>query len=386
MDGHILEENQQFMAKRPLVRLSTAALVGFLIFPIAGCKEEAEKAEKPTPVRVATVVFQPVFEPHEYVGTIKPRYQSDLGFRVTGKIIERRVNVGDRVKAGDLIARLDATDLKLGFEAQDAELSAAKSSRDQAVAAEQRFRILQGEGHVAQAALDERVSAADEARARVARAERSLEMQRNQVAYAELHADKDGVVSALLAEAGQVVAAGQTIVRVARLDELEAVVAIPEQKLNDTSASRASVSLWPSTGQRYEARLREISPQADPVARTFEARFSLLAPDDQVGLGKTATVTLVPNETRSIARLPLSAVMNDATGPMVWVVSTDGEKLERRAVAVDSYTQDSVLIASGLKAHERVVTLGVHRLDPTMPVRIVETRSIAANLSDVQQR
>jgi len=386
MDGHILEENHQVMARRPQLHLTTVTFVGFLILPIAGCKEEAAKVEIATPVRVTTVDFQPLLEPHDYVGTIKPRYQSDLGFRLAGKIIERSVNVGDRVKAGALIARLDATDLKLGFEAQDAELSAAKSSRDQAVAAEERFRILQGEGHVAQAALDERVSAADEARARVARAERSLEMQRNQVAYSELRADKDGIVSALLAETGQVVAAGQTIARVVRLDELEAVVAIPEQKLNETSASRASVSLWPSTGQRYEARLREISPQADPVARTFEARFSLPAPDDQVGLGKTATVTLVPNETRSIARLPLSAVMNDATGPMVWVVSTDGEKLERRAVAVDSYTQDSVLIASGLKAHERVVTLGVHRLDPTMPVRIVETRSIAANLSDVQQR
>ena len=244
----------------------------------------------------------------------------------------------------------------------------------------------QGEGHVAQAALDERISAADEARARVLRAERSLDMQRNQLAYAELHAEKDGVISALLAEAGQVVATGQTIARVARLDELEGVVAIPEQKLNEASASRASVSLWPSTGRQYEARLREISPQADQVARTFEARFSIPAADDQVGLGKTATVTLTPNETRSVARLPLSAVMNDAAGPMVWAVSDDGGKLERRPIVINSYTQDSVLIASGLKANERVVSLGVHRLDQTMPVRVVETQSVAAIPRDLQQQ
>ena len=335
MQDVIIEKYQQIIACRQPKSLATAALVGFLLLPLQGCSEGAAKADKPTPVRVATVVFRPIAEPRQYVGTIKARYESDLGFRVTGKIVERRANVGDRVKAGDLIARLDATDLKLGVEAQEAELSAAKSSRDQAVAAEERFRILQGEGHVAQAALDERISVADEARARVLRAERSLDMQRNQLAYAELHAEKDGVISALLAEAGQVVATGQTIARVARLDELEAVVAIPEQKLNEASASRASVSLWPSTGRQYEARLREISPQADQVARTFEARSSIPAADDQVGLGKTATVTLTPNETRSVARLPLSAVMNDAVGPMVWAVSDDGGKLERRPIVIE---------------------------------------------------
>ncbi len=355
--------------------LTAASLVAILTAGLAGCVEETEKVEAPAPVRVATVAMQPAAETRRYVGVIRPRYESDLGFRVAGKIIERAVNVGDRVKAGAIIARLDATDSRLSLEAQEAELAAAKSSRDQAGAAEKRFEILKAKGHVSEAAFDERQAAADEARSRVERAERALEVQRNQVAYTELRADRDGVVSALPVEEGQVVAAGQFVARVARLDELEAVVAIPEQNLGEASAARAAIELWPASGKTYPAKLREVSPEADRDARTFATRFSIAQPDENVALGKTAAVILSRDETKALARLPLSAVMNDAKGPMVWVVDRSGAKLERRAVVLDSFAQDAALVASGLNAGERVVTLGVHALDEKKPVRVIEERT-----------
>jgi RND family efflux transporter MFP subunit len=169
------------------------ALLG-LAAGLQGCKEDVVKTERPRPVRVATVALEPLAQARRYAGVIKARYESDLGFRIAGKILERHVNVGDEVRAGQILARVDATDFKLSLEAQEAELTAAQSNRDQAVAAEARYEELNARGHVAQAALDVRRAAAVEARSRVERAERALEVQRNQVGYTELRADRDGVV------------------------------------------------------------------------------------------------------------------------------------------------------------------------------------------------
>jgi membrane fusion protein, multidrug efflux system len=244
---------------------------------------------------------------------------------------------------------------------------------------------LKTKGWVAQAGLDTKTAAADEARARVERAKRTLDTQRNQVAYTELRADRDGVVSALPAEAGQVVAAGQAVSRVARLDELEAVVAIPEQKIDEVKSASAAVELWPATGKQYPANLREISPDADASSRTYEVRFAITTPDHDVRLGKTANVVLQQTDARTIARLPLSAVMNDAKGPMVWVVDPSGSKLERRAVSIESFGQETALVSSGLKNGEQVVSLGVHTLDSAMTVRVVETKAIAGASAPVRQ-
>lgn len=359
---------------RPLI---APAIAGVLVLGLAGCKTEASNVARPTPVRATTVAFETGAETRQYAGVIKARYENDVAFRVPGKIVERKVNVGDAVEAGDLIARLDVTDYQLALEAQEAELAAARSSRDQALAAEQRYVTLHQEGWAAKAALDLRASAADEAKSRLERAERALEAQRNQVKYTELRAEHAGVISNLSAEAGQVVAAGQAIARLSRLDEREAVVAIPEQKLGELQSTQIFVTLWPEQRRRYRATLREISPQADPVSRTFEARFSIPDADAEVALGKTATVILERSASEPTVRLPLSAVMNDARGPMVWVVGRDGERLERRTVTVSFYSQQTAVIASGLTPGDRVVTLGVHTLDEAMPVRVVEEHATA---------
>jgi RND family efflux transporter MFP subunit len=352
------------------------AAVGVLAaLGIGGCKEQPAVVAKPTPVRVTTVVFEPDAEARRYVGVIRPRFESDLGFRVAGKISERLADVGATVKAGDVIARLDPTDFRLTQRSQDAELSAARSNRDQAVTAEDRYRTLLAKGHVSQAALDQRKAAGDEARSRFERAERALELATNQIAYTELKADHSGVVSLLPVEAGQVVAAGQTVARIARQGEREAVVAIPEQRLGELQSSDATVELWAGGKGELKAKLREVSPEADKATRTFQARFSIDQLPASAGLGMTATVALRPARGAEIARLPLSAVMNDGKGAAVFVVDASGTRVERRAVVVAAFGQDAAAIQSGLKSGERVVTLGVHAIDPGQPVRIVETRA-----------
>jgi RND family efflux transporter MFP subunit len=345
---------------------------------LAGCKEDIAKVEQPAPVRIATVAFESAQTSRKYTGVVRARFESDLGFRVPGKIVERNVDTGDTVKAGQVIAKLDATDFKLNLEAQEAELVAAKSSRDVAVAAEGRYKILKDKGWVAQAALDQRTSAADEARARVDRAERALSVQRNQVRYAELRADHDGIVASLQAEAGQVVAAGQVIARVARLDELEVSVAIPEQQLAEIKGAQASAELWPAAEKQYSTVLREVAAKADDASRTFEARFTIRNPDDSVRLGKTANIVLSTSSIQQLVRLPLSAVMSDAKGALVWVVNAAGDRVERRPVGVRAFEQETALVDRGLTGGERVVTLGAHMLYENKPIRIVESKSLAS--------
>lgn len=367
-----------FTALRVRHGLAAVAAVTVAV-AIGGCDAgtPAKSEIPPAPVRVVAVQYQTASDVRRYTGTIRPRYESDLAFRVGGKIVERLVNVGDRVEGGQIIARLDATDLRLSRDAQIAELAAAKSSRDEAIAAEERYRILLSKGHVAQAAMDQRRAAADEVRGRVERAERTLETLTNQVAYAQLRADNAGVVSALPVEVGQVVTAGQRIAHVARLDALEAVIPIAERDI-PAVGDAALISLWPQQSKTFVGKVREISPDADAVSRTYAVRIAITDPDDAVRLGKTATVNLTREQkSAQTASLPLSAVMNDANGPMVWVVDTGGTQIERRAVTVARFAQDRVEITGGLEAGERVVALGVHVLDAAMPVRIVETQTMA---------
>lgn len=355
--------------------LAGAVMAGSLV---AACKTEvaapAPPPPPPQPVQVMVVRLSQPAESWSYVGVVRPRFESDLGFRVGGKIVERLVDIGQHVESGQIIARLDATDLRLAVEAQEAELAAALSSREQAVAAEARYRTLLQQGHVARAALDQRVAAADEARGRVERVERSLAIARNQVAYAELRAEQGGVVSALPVEVGQVVAAGQLVARLARLEAIEAEVAIPEQMIDSVKAARASAEVWSGTGERIGAALRELSPEADRVSRTYRARFALKAATP-VELGRTVTVHLERGGAGRVAQIPLAAVMSEGKGPSVWAVDPSGTRVRRVNVEIATLARDHAVVSDGLAAGDRIVTLGVHKLDEAMPVRIVEQRA-----------
>jgi membrane fusion protein, multidrug efflux system len=358
-----------------------SAIIG-LSMVLAGCKGETKpSAELPQPVRVMTVAYQPLTASRSYTGVVKPRFESDLGFRVAGKVVERLVDVGAKVAEGDVIARLDATDYRFALETQEAELRAATSSRDQAVAAEGRYRDLLAKGHVSTAALEQRAAAAEEARQRVEKATRAIATARNQVGYTDLKADAAGVVAALPVEAGQVVAAGQTVARIARAGETEVAVAIPEQQLGELQGAAASVEIWANGAQRYDAILREVSPEADPASRTYQARYTLKARDAKVALGMTATVVLQTGSDARVARLPLPAVLNDGRGPAVFVVDTSGGHIVRTPVTVVSLGREEVIVGAGLQDGQRVVTLGTHLLDEARPVKVVETLPGAATIA-----
>src|SRR5262249_30851400 len=350
-----------------------AILAVMALAPIlAACNDTATSATATTgrPVQVQRVVFAPADENREFPGVVRARYETDLGFRVGGKIVTRLVNVGDRVRAGDVVARLDPRDLQLQVESADAELTAATSNLAQAAADELRYQSLRTRGYAAVADYERKKAAKDEAEGRMERAQRALDLARNQLAYADLKADADGVITATLAEAGQVVALGQAVARLAHRGEMEAVVALPETRLAEARRSDASVRLWSDPNRRFSARLRELSPQADATTRTYAARFTIENPDDTVALGMTANVVLSHPEDTMVAKVPLAAVLNRGAGPTVYRVDDNGV-LEPRAVTVLSFNQVVALVTWGLEAGDEIVPLGVQMLQAGQKVRAI---------------
>ena len=356
-------------------RLLAGASLALLAIALAGCNDSvAEKASPGRPVLVATVHYEAESPERSFVGTIKPRIETDMGFRVPGKVAKRLVEVGQTVDVGQPLATLDEIDLKLQAEQAEAEFRAATGVLAQAAAAETRARDLRAKGWATDAQLDQAKAAGDEARARLNRAERSVDLTRNSLSYATLEADTRGVVTATLVEPGQVVASGQTAIRVARFAEKEAVVAIPETLLGRAKDGVASVTLWSEPGKKYAAKLREVAPSADPATRTYLAKFSLPDADDRVSLGMTATLTLADRATERVARLPLSALFSEGGDPSLYIVDANGD-VALKPVTVKSYETDQVVITGGVEEGAKVVTLGVQKLDPAQKVRVVSSLS-----------
>jgi RND family efflux transporter MFP subunit len=356
-------------------RLLAGVSLALLAIALTGCNDRvAEKVLPARPVLVATVHYEPESPERSFVGTIKPRIETDMGFRVPGKVAKRLVEVGQTVDVGQPLATLDEIDLKLQAEQAEAEFRAATGVLAQAAAAETRAKDLRVKGWTTDAQLDQSKATADEARARLNRAERSVELTNNSLSYATLLADTRGVVTATLIDAGQVVASGQTAVRVARFAEKEAVVAIPETLLGRAKDGVASVTLWSEPNRKYLAKLREIAPSADPATRTYLAKFSLPDAGDQVSLGMTATLTLADPATERVARLPLSALFSQGGDPSLYVVGDNGETA-LKPVTVKSYETNDVVITDGVDEGARVVVLGVQKLDPAQKVRIVSSLS-----------
>ncbi|MDB5634296.1 MAG: efflux transporter periplasmic adaptor subunit [Tardiphaga sp.] len=358
-----------FSSYSSILAVSLAALV------LAGCsKAPAEKSETSRPVLVASVHYEPESPARSFVGTIKPRIETDMGFRVPGKVAKRLVEVGQTVEIGQPLATLDEVDLKLQAEQAVAEFTAATGVLAQAGAAETRAKELKIKGWSTDAQVDQARAAADEARARLNRAERSVELTKNSLSYATLLADTRGVVTATLIDAGQVVSSGQTAIRVARFAEKEAVVAIPETLVGRAKDGSASVTLWSEPNKKYAAKLREIAPNADPSTRTYLAKFSLPDAGDNVSLGMTATLTLSDPATERVARLPLSALFSQGNAPSLYIVDTTGD-VALKPVKVKAYESNDVVISGGVDEGAKVVVLGVQKLDPAQKVRVVSALS-----------
>src|SRR5258708_22091549 len=297
-------------------RLLAGASLALIAIALAGCNDKfAEKPEPTRPVLVATVHYEAESPARSFVGTIRPRIETDLGFRAPGKVANRLVEVGQTVDVGQPLATLDEIDLKLQAEQAEAELRAATGVLAQAAAAETRAKDLRAKGWATDAQLDQAKAAADEARARLNRAQRSVELTHNSLSYATLVADTRGVVTATLIDAGQVVASGQTAIRVARFAEKEGVVAIPETLLGRAEDGVATVTLWSEPDKKYAAKLREIAPAADPATRPYLAKFSLPDASENVSLGMTATLTLADPATERVARLPFPPLYSQCGSP-----------------------------------------------------------------------
>src|SRR5690348_10291502 len=355
-------------------RLLAGVSLAFLAIALAGCNEKVAEAAPSRPVLVATAHYEAETPERNFVGTIRPRIEADMGFRVAGKVARRLVEIGQTVDAGQPLATLDESDLKLQAEQADAEYHAATGVLAQAGAAETRAKELRAKGWTTDAQLDQAKAAADEARAPLSRAARSVGPTRNPSPYAALGADARGVVTATLVEPGQVVASGQAAIRLARFSEKEAVVAIPETLVERAKTGSASVSLWSEPGRKYAAKLREISPSADPATRTYLAKFSLSGAGESMELGMTATLTLSDQKTARVARLPLSALYNAGDKPSFYVVD-DGGNVSLKPVAVKSYESNDVVISGGVDEGAKVVALGVQKLDPAQKVRVVSSLS-----------
>jgi RND family efflux transporter MFP subunit len=357
---------------KPFIAFALLALVSLVL---AGCDSRAQEEALPDrPVLTIKVQYEPQTPDRSFVGTIKPRIESDVGFRVSGKVAKRLVEVGQMVDAGQPLALLDEADLKLQAEQADAELSAATGVLVQADASERRATELRAKGWTTDVQMDQARAAAAEARGRVTRGERAVELTRNNLSYATLTADARGVVMSTAAEPGQVVAAGQGVVRVARIAEKEVVIAVPETLVARAQSGGARVSLWSDPNKTYVAKLRELAPSADAASRTYLAKFSLPDATDDVKLGMTATLTLSDSATERVARVPLSAIYNQGEGPAVFV--TDGKGfVELKPVTVQAYETRDVIISGGVAEGESVVALGVHKLDIGQKVRIVSNFS-----------
>jgi len=356
-------------------RLLAGVSLALLAIALTGCNDKvAEKATLGRPVMVASVHYEAESPERSFVGTIKPRIETDMGFRVPGKVAKRLVEVGQTIDVGQPLATLDEVDLKLQAEQAQAEFRAATGVLAQAAASEQRAKDLRAKGWTTDAQMDQARAAADEARARLNRAERSVELTNNSLSYATLVADSRGVVTVTLIDAGQVVASGQTAIRVARFAEKEAVVAIPETLVGRAKDGVASVSLWSEPDKKYAAKLREIAPNADPATRTYLAKFSLPGAGEQVSLGMTATLTLSDKATQRVARLPLSALFSAGGDPSLYVVGDNGE-VKLAPVAVKSYESNDVVISGGVDEGAEIVVLGVQKLDPAQKVRVVSSLS-----------
>jgi multidrug efflux system membrane fusion protein len=325
---------------------------------VESVKVESAKNEQPVLTQVVGAVVSD--SGNVYSGEIRARYETTLSFRIGGKIVERLVDVGAVVKEGDVLARLDQADAGL-------QASAAMTQFQLAEADAKRYRELRRKGFVSQSALD-----AKEAAYKVAAAQ--IGLARNQSSYTMLHADGDGVVAAILAEAGQVVSAGQPVLRLAQDGDREVAIAIPETQFEGLAiGAPADVTLWSDKNEavHFSGYLRELAPAADPASRTYAARVALRGAGARAALGMTAQLRFTDVRKRDKLIVPLSAIFQQGDQAAVWVVAADNS-IGLRPVQVAAYRDDGAVIARGVAAGERIVSAGVHKLSGGGKVRVIE--------------
>ncbi|AFL73404.1 efflux RND transporter periplasmic adaptor subunit [Thiocystis violascens] len=360
---------------RPASRAGASSTLAFaLLALLTACQptDESQPIPEPIrPVRVVTAEELPGGETVTLTGNVQAQDDVALAFRVGGQLIERTVSVGDRVRAGQIVARLDAVNERNAIDAARANLAAAMARLVEARNTVQRYEPLLPRGFVARAQFDRAVESRDAAQAQVSAAEAQVSTAENQLGFTTLIADGPGIVTARGAEPGEVVAAGRMIVRLAREGGRDAVFDVPARVIEAASAEdEVSVALSTDPKVSTTGRVREVSPQADPVTRTFKVRVGLASPPEAMRLGSTVTGSIQLGGVAGIS-LPTSALTASQGAPAVWTLDPESRTVALRNVDVASYELDRVLISQGLEPGELVVTAGVQTLRPGQQVRLL---------------
>jgi len=346
-----------------------------LALALGACTQAAEeRAEDVRPVRVVKIGVTEAGRRIEYAGEVRARHETRLAFRVGGKITERLVDTGAAVKAGQPVARLDPADLALAVASARAQVASLESERTLAEAELKRYADLRAKNFISQAEYDRRASAFATADSRLEAARAQLRQASNQVVYATLVADTSGLITAIEAEAGQVVAAGQTVARLARPSEREVAIAIPEsQRALFEKANEIEVSLNALPGRSWKGRLRELSPAADPATRTYAARITILEAGDEVELGMSARASIGAAAATKQIHIPIAALRSRGEAAQVFLVDAAGT-VQPRAVKTAGFVGERVVIESGLQPGDVVVAAGANLLRPGQRVRVLSEK------------
>lgn len=343
-----------------------------LLVAAGACHRAPPPEPEIRPVRAITVMSGAAGEANAYTAEIRARYESDLSFQVGGKIISRAVDAGARVKRDAVLARLDDHDQQIAVQSARAAVVGADAELSRARTDEARYRDLLERGLTTQATFVAQQTAAKTANSHLEQASGQLQLSRQQLAYTTLHANADGVITRIYEEVGTVVAPGQKVMNLAQPSELEAVFDVSESRVEDVRGNPSvQITLQSVKSPMLAGRVREVSPSADPVTRTYQVRTTILSPPPELQLGMTATVTLPQRFGNApLVSIPPTALFQKDNGAAVWVVKADNT-LELRAVKVDRYEADKVLVTSGLNTGDRIVTAGVHKLAAGQKVRLL---------------
>ena len=351
--------------------LQRAGVALAAVLLLASCGRGTPPPEPARSVLTTVLGAQSGSNTPSYSGEVRSRYETQLAFRVAGKISERLVDAGAQVKAGDVLARLDPVDMALTAASAKAELELAEADV-------RRYRELRERNFVSQAALDGKETALKTNKAKA-------DLAGNQSAYATLRADQSGVVSQVVAEVGQVVSPGQVVMRMARTDALEVAVAIPEARMPEVRKLEvAEVSLWADPQAKYKGILRELSQVADSATRTYAARVSILQPDAKLMLGMSAQVRFADEKASAapaLLSIPLTAVFQQEGKPALWVVGAD-DTLSLRPIVIARFDEDKALVASGVSVGERIVVAGVHKLTAGEKIKAIDQASAVSGSSE----
>jgi len=344
-----------------------------MIGGLLACSPPPAKQEPVRSVKVIQVGEAAIRNTTEYAGEVKARVESRLGFRVGGKLVVRHVELGQRVKAGQLLAEIDAQDYRLSVDAARAQVNAVITNRDLAGADFKRYKELRDKEFISSAELERRESALKAAQAQVEQAQAQLSAQTNQVAYSKLLADKSGVITAIDAEAGQVVSAGMPVVRLAQDGPRDVLFAVPEDKVLGLQKGQSlQVKFWGSQDM-HDASVYEIAASADPVTRTYGVRVALVG-QISAPLGSTVSVIMGKGQTAAPAKikLPTSALRQEGGKTMVWVLDMATMTVRSQEIQVTTADGNDAVVNSGLQAGQQVVVAGVHVLSPGQKVTLFQ--------------